>query len=196
VALFHSNPDAILLLSNFLESAGFTVVAVLINDVRDGRCDVSALMARHDPSVVVYDIGPPYRVNWTMFERLRETPAVRDRRFVVTSADARQVEQLAGRDEKIFEVVDRPFDFGEIAQAVKEAARARETRSPGGVTTRPSNVWVLPERRFHNERRRPSWTSDDIYRKLREKREEVERERRQRGRRASDSDHGPSSHAA
>ena len=61
VALFNSNPDAIVLITRLLESAGFTVVPALIPEVRDGRCDVDALMTDHDPSVVVYEIGPPAR---------------------------------------------------------------------------------------------------------------------------------------
>ena len=191
VGLFHSNPDALLPLRRLLESAGFDVVAALIPDVRDGRCDVNAMMARHDPGVVVYDIGPPYEENWAMFQQLRST-SMRDRRFVITSANPARVEQLTAHDERIFEVVDRPFDPDNVVQAVKETARAR--RFILGNTH--SNVTPMPERRFHSDRRRSSWTSNDIYQKLREKREEVEFERRRFGRRATDRNEGPTSHAA
>jgi DNA-binding response OmpR family regulator len=193
VALFNGNPDVLALVGKLLVSAGFEVVSALIPEVRDGRCDVSRMVDRSDPAVVVYDIAAPYEENWAMFERLRAT-AMRDRRFVITSANPSRVERLAGRDERIFEIVDQPLDLDNIVHAVKDAARAR--RVIHGNSHAQSNVTPMPDRRFHSERRQSPWTSNDIYQKLREKREQVEFERRRFGRRATDRDHGPSSHAA
>jgi DNA-binding response OmpR family regulator len=185
VALFNSNLDAADRLARVLERAGFDVVSALIPEVRDGRCDVSAIM-RHDPVVVVYDIAEPYEENWALFEHCRTT-AMLDRRFVITSADARRVAQMAGRDDRIFEIVDRPFDLDNVVQAVKEAARARRV-IPAASSGQASNVTAMMDRRLRVDRRQSSWTSNDIYRKLREKREEMEFERRRFGRRATDRD--------
>lgn len=185
VALFNGNPDVLALVGKLLESAGFDVVSALIPAVRDGRCDVHRMMARYDPAVVVYDIAAPYEENWVMFQQLRAT-AMRDRRFVMTSANPARVERLAGRDERIFEIVDQHLDLGNIVHAVKEAARAR--RFIRGNSHETSNVTPMAERR-HSDRRQSQWTSNDIYQKLREKREEVEFERRRFGRRATDRDH-------
>jgi DNA-binding response OmpR family regulator len=186
VALFNANLDALVPLGKLLESAGFDVVSAPIPEVRDGRCDATAIMERHDPAVVVYDIGPPYEENWKIFQLCRAT-SMRDRRFVITSANPAHVERLAGRDERIFEVVDTPFDLDDIVHAVKEAARARRI-IPGNSHER-SNVTPIAERRRHSDRRQSQWTSNDIYQKLREKREEMEFERRRFGRRATDRDH-------
>jgi len=194
VALFTSSVDGVAGLRKLLESAGFTVVSALIPDVREGRCDVDRLMHRHDPIVVLYDVGAPYEENWMLFQELRST-SMRNRRFVITSADAARAERLAARAERIFEIADQPSALDTVVHAVKEAARGRRF-IPGAASSPPSNVTPITDRRFHSDRRQSSWTSNDIYRKLREKREEVESERRQFGRRASDRDHGPSSHAA
>lgn len=192
VALFNGNPDVLALVGRLLASAGFEVVSALIPDVRDGRLDVNRMMAQHEPAVVVYDIAAPYEENWAMLHQLRAT-AMRDRRFVITSANPARVERLAGRDERIFEIVDQPLDLDNIVHAVKEAARAR--RFIPGTSSERANVTPMPDRRY-SDRRQSQWTSNDIYQKLREKREEVEFERRRFGRRATDRDHGPSSHAA
>jgi DNA-binding NarL/FixJ family response regulator len=184
VALFNSNIDALDLLGRLLESAGFTVVSALIPDVRSGGCDVNAMLERQDPSVIVYDIGPPYDENWKMFERLRASTSMRDRRCVITAVNAARVEQLAGSDVRIYEVVDKQRDLGEIVKAVKEAARARIIRA----AQPPAKVTAMEDRRSR-ERRQPSWSANDIYAKLREKREAVESERRRGGRRATDPDH-------
>jgi DNA-binding NarL/FixJ family response regulator len=193
VALFNGNPDVLVPVGRLLESAGFQVVSALIPEVRAGRCDVNGMMARHDPAVVVYDIAAPYEENWAMFLQLRAT-AMRDRRFVITAANPSRVEWLAGRDERIYEIVDQPLDLDHIVHAVKEAARAR--RFIPGNSHESSNVTPMANRRLDSDRRQSQWTSNDIYQKLREKREEVEFERRRFGRRATDRDRGPSSHAA
>jgi DNA-binding response OmpR family regulator len=193
VVLFNANLDTLAPLARLLESAGFEVVPAPIPEVRDGRCDADGIMERHDPTVVVYDIGPPYEESWANFQVCRAT-SMRDRRFVITSANPERVERLAGRDERIYEIVDEPWDLDNIVHAVKEAARAR--RFIPANSQESSNVTPMPERRFRSDRRHSEWTSNDIYQKLREKREEVEFERRRFGRRATDRDHGPSSHAA
>ena len=185
VALFNANPDALVLVGKLLESAGFGVVSALIPDVRAGRCDVNGMMARPDPAVVVYDIAAPYEENWAMFQQLRAT-AMRDRRFVITSANPARVQRLAGRDERIYEIVDQPLDLDNIVHAVKEATRAR--RFIPGNSHQSANVTPIADRR-QSDRRASQWTSNDIYQKLREKREEVECERRRFGRRATDRNH-------
>ena len=197
VALFNGNSDVLAVVGRLLESAGFHVVSALISDGRDGRFDVTPMMERHDPAVVVYDIAAPYEENWAMFQQLRAR-GMQDRLFVITSSNPARVERLAGRDEHIFEIVDQPLNPDTIVHAVKEAARARRF-IPGNShenTHEKSNVTPMAERRFHSDRRQAQWTSNDIYEKLREKRTEMEFERRQFGRRATDRDHGPSSHAA
>ncbi len=183
VALFNSNLDALVLLGKLLESAGFTVVSALIPDVRSGRCDVNGMFEQHDPSVILYDIGPPYEENWKMFEELRASTSMRHRRCVITAVNAARVEQLAASDDRIYEVVDEARDLGEIVKAVKEAARAHIIRAEQPR----SNVTMIDDRRQH-DRRQSSWSADDIYMKLREKREAVEFERRRAGRRATDPD--------
>ena len=120
-----------------------------------------------------------------MFQQLRAT-AMRDRRFVITSANPARVQRLAGRDERIYEIVDEPLDLDNIVHAVKEAARAR--RFIPGNSHQSSNVTPIADRR-QSDRRASQWTSNDIYQKLREKREEVECERRRFGRRATDRNH-------
>ena len=185
VVLFNANLDAVAPLAKLLESAGFDAISALIPEVRNGRCDANGIMERHDPVVVVYDISPPYEENWATFQLCRAT-SMRDRRFVITSANPTYVARLAERDERIFEIVDQPFDLDTIVHAVKEAARAR--RFILGNAHQSSNVTPIADRR-QSDRRTSQWTSNDIYQKLREKREEVEFERRRFGRRATDRGH-------
>ena len=62
--------------------------------------------------------------------------------------------------------------------------------------THTPEMGIPSERRLKSERRQ-SWTADELYNKLRSKREEIESERRRVGRRASDLHSAPTrDHAA
>jgi DNA-binding NtrC family response regulator len=127
-AIINTSPDIVDLLRRALEPAGIVTVSVLTHQIREAMVDLEAFLRQHDPSVVVYDIAPPYEANWQLFQHICRMDAMRDRRVVLTSLNARHVEQLAGRNEKIYEVVGKPLDLDQIVQAVREAARARPTR--------------------------------------------------------------------
>jgi CheY-like chemotaxis protein len=127
-AVFNTSPDIVDLLRHALEPAGIVAVSVLTHQIREGVVDVEGFLRQHDPTVVVYDIAPPYDANWQLFQHISGMGAMRDRPVVLTSINARQVEQLAGRNEKVYEVVGKPLDLDEIVRAVKEAAHVRPTR--------------------------------------------------------------------
>jgi hypothetical protein len=63
-----------------------------------------------------------------MFEHVAAMPAARDCHFVLTSTNAKHVEQLGGLHQRVHEIVGKPYDIAEIVGAVREAARARSMR--------------------------------------------------------------------
>jgi CheY-like chemotaxis protein len=126
VAVVNTNPDLVELLKARIESAGFVVLVLHIAEIRAGL-DVGAVMAEHDPQVIVYDIVMPYERNWRFFEHLRST-AFKNRRFVLTTPNAAALRRQLGRDEDVYEIIDDGNDIDAIVQAVREAARARPTR--------------------------------------------------------------------
>ena len=111
-----------------IEQAGFVVVSALTFEIREGAVDLEQLIKQHQPRVIVYDIAPPYEANWNLFMHMSALPVMQDRQFVVTSTNAHHVERLAGPQHHIYEILGKPFDLGQIVQAVKEATRARPTR--------------------------------------------------------------------
>jgi DNA-binding NtrC family response regulator len=127
-AVFNTSPDIVDLLRHALEPAGIVAVSVMTHQIREGAVNVEAFLQQHNPQVVVYDIAPPYEANWHLFQHICEMDAMRDRRVVLTSTNAQHVERLAGRNEKIYEVVGKPLDMDQIVVAVKEAAHARPVR--------------------------------------------------------------------
>jgi CheY-like chemotaxis protein len=128
VAILNSNEDLVELLRTLLEAAGFVAVSGHIAAAKRGTFDLRQFIEQHDPSVVVYDLVPPYDRNWAFLEHLRGDALFEGRQFVLTSANAKHAEELAGRAEHIYEVIGKPYDLDRIVQAVREASRSRPVR--------------------------------------------------------------------
>ncbi len=128
VAVINSTPDIVDMMRIALEQAGFVVVTGLTFEMREGHIDLEDFIRQHQPRVIVYDIAPPYEANWKLFQHVAAMPVMRDREFVLTSTNAKHVERLAGPQHHIYEIVGKPFDLGQLVQAVKEATRSRPTR--------------------------------------------------------------------
>ncbi|MDQ3170364.1 MAG: hypothetical protein M3Q55_09540 [Acidobacteriota bacterium] len=123
----NTSPDTVQMLRDALHPAGFIVVSCFAHDIRDGKIDFGAFMRLHNPRVIVYDLAPPYERNFQVFEHVRAMPDVEGAHFVITSVNPNNVRGMVGRDEHVYEVVDREEDLLKLVQAVKEASRARGT---------------------------------------------------------------------
>jgi DNA-binding response OmpR family regulator len=127
VAVLNTSEDTTDLLRVVLEQAGFAVVSVFTNQLRDSKVDFNAFITEHGPKVIVYDVAIPYEPNWALFQHLKSRPVCKGIQFVITTTNAAQVQKIAGKDLNIQEIVGKPYDLDEVVRAVKEAARARPT---------------------------------------------------------------------
>ncbi|HVE32568.1 MAG TPA: hypothetical protein VNC18_03325 [Gemmatimonadaceae bacterium] len=128
VAIVNTNPDLIRLLRVSLESAGYIVIVIHIEDIKTAAGDVEATIVRHNPRVIIYDIVPPYDVNWRFFDHLRCTEAFKGRHFVLTTVNISQVQRIVGKESIVYEVVGEASDIQQVVRAVREATRARSIR--------------------------------------------------------------------
>jgi DNA-binding NtrC family response regulator len=128
VAIFNANDDLVELLRAAIEQSGFVAVSGHIDDARRGSLLLSAFVQEHDPKVIVYDIAPPYDRHWAFLEHVRAQPFMEGRQFVLTTTNVSRVREVVGIDEPIYEIVGKPYDIGQVVNAVKEASRARSVR--------------------------------------------------------------------
>jgi CheY-like chemotaxis protein len=119
VAVFNSSDDMVELLRIMLESNGFVVVSGHVSDLRRAKIDLQAFVAQNQPAAVVYDLVPPYDTQWAFLDHLRQVSPLRDIPFVLTSTNAKMARELAGRGERVIEVLGRPFDMDELLEAVR-----------------------------------------------------------------------------
>jgi len=120
IAVFNSSDDTVDLLRTYLEDQGFQTVAGHIPDVKKGELDLVAFIEHHAPTVIVYDISPPYDANWTFLRLVRSSAPVRDRRFVITTTNKPALDKLVGATEAI-EIIGKPYDLQRVAAAVRSA---------------------------------------------------------------------------
>ena len=132
VAVLNSNDDMVELLRMAMEHAGLVVVSAHVDAIRRGHVNLSEFINEHQPDVVVYDVVPPYDSSWRFLEHLRDT-TMRDRRFVITSTNAKRAAELAGTSEDIHEVIGKPYDIDRIVEAVRQAVRAAPPRDRGSA---------------------------------------------------------------
>jgi DNA-binding response OmpR family regulator len=128
VAIVNTNPDLVRIMRISLEKSGFVVFEFHIEDIKLGAADADSLLKQHDPKVIVYDLAPPYDMNWRFLDHLRTATGFRGRQFVLTSVNARQAEEVVRGDESVYEVLGEEEDMAELVRAVKEASRVRPTR--------------------------------------------------------------------
>ncbi len=128
VAILDTNPEIVRMLRVSLEKAGFVALSMHIEDIKTGAANVKSVLDEHDPSVIVYDIAPPYEQGWRFLEHLRESTDFRKRRFVLTSVNVQAAQEIVGREETVYEIVGKDTDILDIVRAVKEASRARPTK--------------------------------------------------------------------
>ena len=120
IAVFNSSSDTVDLLRTALEGHGFQTVIGHIPEVKAGQLDLIDFIENHAPSVIVYDISPPYDANWTFLRLVRSAEAVKTRRFILTTTNKPALENLVGETEAL-EIIGKPYDLLQVVEAVRAA---------------------------------------------------------------------------
>ena len=120
IAVFNASSDTVDMLRTALEGQGFQTVIGHIPEVKSGQLDLIEFIESHAPSVIVYDISPPYDANWTFLRLVRSAEAMKTRRFIITTTNKPALESLVGETEAI-EIIGKPYDLLQVVEAVRAA---------------------------------------------------------------------------
>jgi CheY-like chemotaxis protein len=131
IVIVNANDELIEILAEVFRRDGYDVVTAHSRDVREGSVDLLALLAQHEPAVLVYDVAVPYEENWAFVQRLRATAGFGSGRLILTSTNKPALERLVGPTDTI-EIVGKPFDVEQIRDVV------RRTEAAGGSRVSPS----------------------------------------------------------
>jgi DNA-binding NtrC family response regulator len=102
-----------------LEHAGLNTVTAHISDIKRGITDFLEFIKQHDPAIVVYDVGHPYKENWTFLKLLMSSDAGKSTKFFLTTTNKGLLQKVAGSDIDAFELSEKPYDIDVLVQSVK-----------------------------------------------------------------------------
>lgn len=122
VLVLNTSEDTMEAIATCLEQEGYEVAGRFIRDYRMNRADIHELFRTEDPAVVLYDIAPPYDVNWAYFLRICQYPEVVSRPVILTCTNLNAVRQLTGAGEGVLELLLKPFDLARMVKLVGVAA--------------------------------------------------------------------------
>ena len=126
VAIINTTPDVVDMLRLAFEREGFVVVSTFTHMIRDGEVDIEAFARLHQPDVILYDIAPPYRSNWQLFQHVSRLPVLRGRPFILTSTNPARVREMAGEHQAVFEVLETPYELSALVDQARSSIAARE----------------------------------------------------------------------
>lgn len=121
VAVLNTNDDVVEMLRIVLEQAGVVTVTAHLDAIRRGEQSLVDFIKEHEPSVILYDLTPPYDRSWRFLDHVRESDVMKGRKFIITSTNAQRVREIVGDVAHVYEIVGKPYDLGEIAKAVMRA---------------------------------------------------------------------------
>jgi DNA-binding response OmpR family regulator len=145
VAVLDSDPDTTELLKTVLEIEGMVVATGSLINFRLGKESLLEFLERASPDVIVYDLGIPYEANYHFLQKAREDPAFPVCALVITTTNARAVQQLLGIE--AVEIIGKPYDVDALIRAVRLA-----TADPMSTNVQPDENRREGDRR-HAERR-------------------------------------------
>jgi hypothetical protein len=118
IAVIHTSDEVSEAIEWALRSAGWSTERASPLDFKRGRLQFTEFLKEYDPLVLVWDIAVPFEENWTYYQTVRQDPAVRDRRFVATTSNARALRKLVGKVQ-VFEFLATPPDLDDLCTAVR-----------------------------------------------------------------------------
>lgn len=121
VAVLNTNDDVVEMLRIVLEQAGLVTVTSHVDAIRRGEQSLIDFITEHNPQVILYDVAPPYDRSWRFLDHVRQLEVMKGRTFVITSTNAQRVREIVGDAAHVFEIVGKPYDLQEIANAVLRA---------------------------------------------------------------------------
>ncbi len=145
VAIFNSHAEFIDTLREALDREGLPTATALLAEIQDGTLDLLAFLEVHDPRVIVYDLPRPFERHWNFLRLLRQTDALRNRTWILTTTDKKALDAAVGASDVIEIAFGARYDLGAVVKAVHHAlADVRPLRPESGVRRAPRGIARAP----------------------------------------------------
>jgi CheY-like chemotaxis protein len=128
IAILNSNDDLLRLIRETLHDEGYLTMQHHIADLRDGKTDITRLFEDRNPPVIIYDLAPPFTLNWQFFQILSSHRAVKGRHVILTTSNAAALKKISGVD--ALQVVGSNDDLSALVTAVNDEFRRLKEGPP------------------------------------------------------------------
>jgi CheY-like chemotaxis protein len=123
VAVLNSNQDVLRLIRSVLEDEGYAVSTEHIVNIKSGETNLAQFLLNHRPSVLIYDIAPPYKENWNFLQLLCDIPQIAAVPMVITTVNKAALENAVGKT-TAFEIVGTRDNLAPLIAEVNRLVRA------------------------------------------------------------------------
>jgi DNA-binding response OmpR family regulator len=154
ILIINSSPDTSDMLEEFFLVQGWTTAVCPLRPLREGAMPGAGLMATYRPDAILLDVAIPYEANWLIVQQLRNDTDVTCP-IVVTTTNEAAVQRLISVDERILEIIGKPYDLNQLHESVLAAVTGSD--APYGL---PKTDRRVADRRVRERRARPH-SSDD-----------------------------------
>src|SRR5262245_2735571 len=124
IAVLNSNQDVLRLIRAVLEDEGYTVATEHIVSFKDGEANLAQFLLNHRPTVVVYDLAPPYKENWNFLQLLCKIPEVASIPMVLTTVNKVALEPVVGKTDT-FEILGTRDNLAPLIDEINRVVRSR-----------------------------------------------------------------------
>jgi CheY-like chemotaxis protein len=128
VLVIDDNVDVADMLAEYLQQIGHDVI-----QAHDGRTGLDAAM-RHQPDVVVCDIGLPGLDGYEVARRLREVPHLRSSLLIAVSGYGESADRDKARAAGFSHYVTKPADAAALADLIANNGKSESDSRPAPVT--------------------------------------------------------------
>lgn len=128
ILLVEDEPDILNVLTEVLSTVGYEVTTT------DSVFGAAALVRKIDPSVVLLDLGLPYRPGTTLLAELKADPRTADVPVLIISALPETLTEE--RRAQATAVLTKPVDIASLLNAIQAAAATRPPHNGNGNSDR------------------------------------------------------------
>jgi DNA-binding NarL/FixJ family response regulator len=123
VAVINSSEDTVEMLRALLQAEGWETVTSHVDDLKRGRVDFLKFLELHDPSVIIYDVPPPYDQSWAFLRLVRSSRAMEGRVVIVTTTNKAALERFVGPTDAL-EIFTKPYDVDILIETISRTLKA------------------------------------------------------------------------
>jgi hypothetical protein len=130
VVIINSSLEIVGLFKDYFANGGLPTMAIerevfYHDDIKE---KIIEFIEKTRPQVIIWDIPPPYRENWNLYQEIRNSPVVREIDFIVITFEKEALERRVGYPTEARKFSGDIKELDEIGRIVREKFAVQKER--------------------------------------------------------------------